>query len=62
MLRDTTIDNNWWYTERQAIYNIRSINSSNEIIHLTRICAPLVGGNTKFHQKIDITQNRYYPG
>ena len=45
MLRDTTIDNNWWYTERQAIYNIRSIDSSNEIIHFTRICAPLVGGN-----------------
>ena len=46
MLRDTTIDNNWWScTERQAIYNIRSIDSSNEIIHFTRICAPLVGGN-----------------
>ena len=45
MLRDTTIDNNWWYTECQATYNIRSIDSSNAIIHFTRICASLVGGN-----------------
>ena len=45
MLRDTTIDNNWWYTECQATYNIRSIDSSNAIIHFTRICACLVGGN-----------------
>ena len=43
MLLDTTIDN--WHpcTERQAIYNIHSINSSNEIIHFTRISAPSVG-------------------
>ena len=46
MLRDTTIDNNWWYTECQATYNIRSIDSSNAIIQFTRICASLVGGNT----------------
>ena len=45
MLRDTTIDNNWSYTECQATYNIRSIDSSNAIIHFTRICASLVGGN-----------------
>ena len=45
MLRDTTIDNNWWYTECQATYNIRSIDSSNAIIQFTRICASLVGGN-----------------
>ena len=34
MLLDITIDN--WHpcTERQAIYNIHSIDSSNEIIHL----------------------------
>ena len=45
MFRDTTIDNNWWYTECQATYNIRSIDSSNAIIQFTRICASLVGGN-----------------
>ena len=28
MLRDITIDNNWWYTECQATYNIWSIDSS----------------------------------
>ena len=32
MLRDMTIDNNWWYTECQATYNIQSIDSSNAII------------------------------
>ena len=47
MLRDTTIDNNWWYTECQATYNIRSIDSSNAIIQFTRICASLVGGNKR---------------
>ena len=46
MLGDTTIDNNWWYTECQATYNIRSIDSSNAIIQFTRICASLVGGNS----------------
>ena len=45
MLRDTTIDNWPSCTERQTIYNIHSIDSSNEIIHFTRICASLVGGN-----------------
>ena len=41
------IDNNWWYTECQATYNIQSIDSSNAIIHFTRICACLVGGNNR---------------
>ena len=49
MLRDTTIDNNWWYTECQATYNIRSIDSSNAIIQFTRICASLVGDNKNHH-------------
>ena len=43
MFRDTTIDNNWWYTECQVTYNIWSINSSNAIIQFTRICASLMG-------------------
>ena len=34
MLLDTTIDNWPLCTERQAIYNIHSIDSSNEIIQL----------------------------
>ena len=30
-----TIEENWhWYTEHQAIYNIHTINSSNEIMYL----------------------------
>ena len=43
MLRDTTIDNNWSYTECQATYNIWSIDSSNAIMQFTRICASLMG-------------------
>ena len=45
MFRDTTIDNNWWYTVCQVTYNIWSIDSSNAIIQFTRICASLVGCN-----------------
>ena len=51
MLRDTTIDNWGSCTERQAIYNIHSINSSNEIIHFTRISAPLVGADIGVNQE-----------
>ena len=43
MLRDTTIDNWDPCTERQATYNIHSVNSSNAIIYFTRISAPPVG-------------------
>ena len=46
MFRDTTIDNWPPCTERQAIHNIHSINSYNEIIHFTRISAPLVGADS----------------
>ena len=55
MLRDTMIDNNWWYTECQATYNIRSIDSSNAIIQFTRIYASLVGGNKKYKEELKLS-------